>query len=74
MDFLFVVRNWVRAKAAGKLVNKQTVEEGVGGGGRQREYCHFSSSWTLKYTVHIPCFFSFRIVKIKRSPSLAAIL
>ena len=31
MDFLFVVRNWVKAKAAGKLVNKQTVGEGVGG-------------------------------------------
>ena len=58
MDFLFVVRNWVRAKAAGKLENKQTVGEGWGGGGeRQKEYCHFSSSWTLKYTVHIPCFF-----------------
>ena len=75
MDFLFVVGNWVRAKAAGKLENKQTMGEGMwgGGGGRQKEYFHFSSSWTLKYTVRIPCFFS-RIVKIKRSPSLAAIL
>ena len=59
-------------KAAGKLENKQTMGEGVMEE-RQREYWHFSLSWTLKYVVHISYFF-FRIVKIKRSPSLAAIL
>ena len=72
MDFLFVVRNWVRAKAAGKLVNKQTVGEGVTGGKSERILPFF---FIMNFEIHCPhSLFFFRIVKIKRSPSLAAIL
>ena len=73
MDFLFVVRNWVRAKAAGKLVNKQTVGEGMGGGGEAERILAFL--FIMNFEIHCPhSLFFFRIVKIKRSPSLAAIL
>ena len=71
MDFLFVVRNRVRAKAAGKLVNKQTVGEGVGG--KSERILPFF--FIMNFEIHCPhSLFFFRIVKIKRSPSLAAIL
>ena len=52
MDFLFVVRNWVRAKAAGKLVNKQTVEEGVGGGGKAERILPFF--FIMNFEIHCP--------------------
>ena len=58
MDFLFVVRNWVRAKAAGKLVNKQTVGEGVGEGRENIAIFLHHELWNTLST--FPVFFPYR--------------
>ena len=72
MDFLFVVRNCLSKSQSRGKTGKQA-NGGEGGGGKAERILPFF--FIMNFEIHCPhSLFFFRIVKIKRSPSLAAIL